>query len=134
MAIRRTSNPIPLVYIAGPFAGPTNYDVQQNVNEAEALGLRVAYAGALPVIVHTMNRNFYGQLTETFWLAGVMELLRRCDAIMLSSRWESSNGAKAEYGLARTLQIPIFYAYDDRDVFDRWVAAWKANRTEKVST
>ena len=118
---------VPLVYVAGPFAGPTNYDVQQNVHRAERTGLTIAHHGALPVIPHTMNRNYFGQLTEEFWLAGVMTLQARCDAAVFLSGWERSKGASAEFAFAQQLQQPVFRADDDgwTEIFAAWVLAWK---------
>jgi hypothetical protein len=100
---------IPLIYIAGPFAAPTNYDLQRNVMEAERAGLRVACNGGLPIIPHTMNRNFFGQLTEAFWRAGMIELLRRCDGLYMLPTWENSEGAKAERLCAIEYELPVYY-------------------------
>lgn len=104
-----TTSPIPLIYIAGPLAGSTNYYVQHNVADAERLALRVAQCGALPVCPHTMNRNFFGMLTEAFWLRGVMELLARCDGIALLGSWRVSTGAVREHDWAKEQVMPIFY-------------------------
>jgi hypothetical protein len=118
---------LPLVYVAGPFAGPTNYDVQQNVQRAEAFGLTIARHGALPVVPHGMNRNYFGQLTEEFWLAGVMTLQARCDAAVFIPGWERSPGASAEFAFAHELEQPVFRADDDgwTEIFSAWVHAWK---------
>lgn len=107
-----TANKIPLIYIAGPFAAPTNYELQQNVARVEALGLQVAKLGALPVMPHCMNRNFFGQLTEDFWLAGVMELLDRCDALVLTPGWQRSKGAVQENSRALDRGMP-WLVYED---------------------
>lgn len=118
---------LPLVYVAGPFAGLTNWDVQRNVDRAERIGLTIAHNGALPVIPHTMNRNYFGQLTEEFWLAGVMTLQARCDAAVFVPGWERSKGASAEFAFARELEQPVFRADDDgwTEILSAWVHAWK---------
>lgn len=118
---------VPLVYVAGPFAGPTNYDVQQHVARAESFGLTIARQGALPVIPHTMNRNFFGQLDEAFWLAGVIELMRRCDALALTADWPRSKGATIEHNIAADIGMPIFHGEIDgwEARLGEWVLAWK---------
>jgi len=123
-------NKIPLIYVAGPFAAATNYGVQRNVAAAEAAGLRIAQCGALPVVVHSMNRNYYGQLTETFWRAGVVELLRRCDAVFLIEGWAASTGAQAEKTEAERLGLKIFNAYAAFPYveLEKWVKGWPARR------
>ena len=97
---------IPLIYVAGPFAGETNYDVQRNVRQAESIALLIAQAGGLGVCPHTMNRNFFGQLNEEFWLQAVMRLLAVCDGIMLTPDWERSKGARQEFTWAKSRNLP----------------------------
>jgi len=86
-----------VVYIAGPYSGPNAWAIEQNVRRAEEVGLFVAECGAMPLIPHTNTRFFHGLLTEAFWYAGTMELLKRCDGIMLINGWKESKGAVAEY-------------------------------------
>lgn len=99
---------LPLIYIAGPFRGPTPLAVRRNVEAARDLGLRVAEAGGYPVIPHTMTSEFDKLLTDEFWLEGTMEMLRRCDAICLTANWQQSTGARAEEQTARRLGLPRF--------------------------
>lgn len=101
-----------VVYVAGPFRGKTAWDVERNIREAEELGFRVAQVGAMPLIPHANTRFFNGTLTDEFWLAGTLELLRRCDALVKTHRWEVSSGARAEVKEARALGIPVFSHLD----------------------
>lgn len=96
-----------LVYIAGPFRGPTTWDIAQNVRAAETLGLEVALAGYMPVIPHANTALFNGQCTEQFWLDGTLLLLSRCEALITLSNWEQSSGAKAEVAYAKEHGIPV---------------------------
>lgn len=84
------------VYVAGPYRGPNRWVVHQNIQLAEALGMQVACLGAVPVIPHTMYSAFDGTITNEFWLEATLELLRRCDALLLVPGWERSVGAKGE--------------------------------------
>lgn len=119
---------LPLIYIAAPFRGPTPWHVRKNVEHARDLGLAVAQAGAYPVIPHTMTADFDKQLTDEFWLDGTMELLRRCDAIFLSSRWKLSRGAIAERAEAIDRDLPVFEEILPWTLLTAWVVAWVANR------
>lgn len=98
----------PLIYIAGPFRGPTPLDVRRNVEAARDLGFEVAGLGGFPVIPHTMTADFDKQLTDEFWLRGTLDLLKVCEAIVLAPTWRTSRGATEEYRLALELQLPIF--------------------------
>lgn len=98
-----------VVYIAGPFRAPTAWGIEQNVRAAEATAFRVASMGFAPLCPHANTRFFHGTLTDAFWLEATMELLRRCDAVMLSEGWDNSSGTKAEIREAERLGIPVFY-------------------------
>lgn len=96
-----------LLYVAGPFRGPTPYDVECNVREAEALGLMLAQLGVMPVIVHTSYRFFDKILPDQFWLEGTAAILMRCDALVLHPSWNRSPGSRGERDLAVANKIPV---------------------------
>lgn len=109
-----------VVFIAGPFRGPTPWDVAQNVRRAEEVGLEVAMRGGMPLIPHANTALFDKQLTDDFWLAGTQELLRRCDAVMLVPDWERSSGTRAEIELAMELGMPVFECWSS---LERWLTS-----------
>ena len=49
-----------------------------------------------------------GAHTDDQVLAGTMELLRRCDAVLCVGNWRDSVGARAEVEEARRLGLPVF--------------------------
>lgn len=97
-----------LLYVAGPFTGPTAWDIECNVRSAELVGLEVAKLGVMPVIPHTNTRFFHGQCTEEFWYEGTLELMLRCDGIIMCSGWSESRGATQELGAARKVGMTVF--------------------------
>jgi hypothetical protein len=46
-------------------------------------------------------------------LEGTLEMLRRCDAVIVDGRWESSAGTRGEVVEALRLGLPILYAWGD---------------------
>lgn len=104
----KTKRRLKIAYIAGPFTGETTWDIAQNVRRAEELALEVAKLGVMPLIPHANTHLFFGQLTEEFWLAGTVELLERCDIMVLLPNWEASAGARAESARATMCGIPVF--------------------------
>jgi nucleoside 2-deoxyribosyltransferase len=113
---------VKVVYIAGKFRGKTAWHVAENVRAAEQVGFHVAAAGAMPVIPHANTAHFDGTLTAEFWLAGTMELLERCDAVIMVPGWLDSIGALAERKRADELGKPVFDAGDYQSLRD-WLAA-----------
>lgn len=98
-----------VIYIAGPFRGSNAWAVECNIRRAEKVAFEVAEMGLVPLCPHTMTRFFNGTLTDAYWLAATMELLRRCDAILLLPCWQSSSGSVAERAEARRLGLPVLH-------------------------
>lgn len=111
---------IPLVYIAGPFSGKDGWEIAENVHAANRLAREVARMGASPVTPHAIGAQMAGTETYEFWCAATMKMLRRCDAVVFTSDWERSKGARAEHDDAVRRGLPIFYqALGTLEVWDR---------------
>ena len=95
-----------IVYVAGPFRGPTAWDIAENIRAAERIGRLVALAGAMPLIPHANTAHFEGQRSGQFWLDGTMELMRRCDGVVFLPSWRASQGSLGEFREAGRLCIP----------------------------
>ena len=113
-----------VIYIAGPFRGPTNWDIEKNIREAQTLALGVWRLGAVALCPHTnTGLCFQGVAPDEVWLDGDLELLRRCDAVLLHPRWRESSGARKEYELANAGDIPRFEPLHVTSVTERIAAA-----------
>lgn len=97
-----------VVYIAGPYRAPHAWQRELNIREAEALAFEVWRRGMVALCPHTNTRHFDGALPDHMWLAGDLLLLDRCDAVLLTARWQESEGAKAEERYARQRFKPVF--------------------------
>lgn len=118
-----------VVYVAGPFRGQTPWDVECNIRKAEEVAFEVARLGAMPLCPHTMTRYFDRQCTDEFWLEGTLELLRRCDAILLLEGWEASVGSRGELQEAQRLNLPIFFKVDTWGSFTFWLNGEASSET-----
>lgn len=101
-----------LIYIAGPFRAPTDWDRENNIRRAEALALEVWRAGFAALCPHCNTRFFDGAAPDYIWLEGDLEMLRRCDALLTTPDWQLSKGATAEVHFATKKNIPVFHSLD----------------------
>ncbi len=97
-----------LVYIAGPYRSATPWGVEQNIRAAEGLAVKVHAAGMFAVCPHANSRHMEGVADDAHFLVGTLELMRRCDAVILTREWRNSSGALAEVAEATRLGIPVF--------------------------
>jgi Domain of unknown function (DUF4406) len=97
-----------LVYVAGPYRAPTTWEISLNIHWARTLGAMVATAGAYPVIPHSNTAHMDGLAPDELWLKGTMEMMRRCDAVIFTSDWERSTGAREERAEAGRIGLPCF--------------------------
>ena len=100
MIKRRSPTPILLTYVAGAYRAPDYEGVRTNIRLAEQWAIALAKKGYMPVTPHMQTAHFEllaPTVSDEFWLAGTMELLRACPAIFLiPENWWCSKGARAE--------------------------------------
>jgi nucleoside 2-deoxyribosyltransferase len=97
-----------VIYIAGKYRGPTPWAVEQNIRAAEEVAARVIQAGMMPLCPHKNTAHMEGLADDQFFLAGTLELMRRCDAVLLVPNWRDSAGARAEAAEAERMGLPVF--------------------------
>lgn len=100
-------------YVAGPFRGPSAWGIRENVRAAERVALDVWRAGAACLCPHTNTAHFDGLLADDIFLDGDIEMLRRCDFVIMVDGWETSMGARAERLAAFRFDLPVFYSAAD---------------------
>jgi len=119
LRVRGILNTMQVVYIAGPFRSSNSWQQEQNIRAAEAVALEVWRRGMVALCPHLNTRNFQGAAPDEVWLHGHLELLSRCDAVLLVPGWESSEGAKREIEFAAKRGIPVFRSLES---LQNWAA------------
>lgn len=99
-----------VIYVAGPFRGKNHFEIHQNICAAERLALLVWQYGAVALCPHLNTAHFQGALPDEAWLDGDLELLKRCDAVLVVPFWQDSKGTCREIEFAKQHNIPVFYA------------------------
>jgi hypothetical protein len=116
--------PPALIYIAGSYRALSPALIAANIRRAEETALIVASFGAYPVCPHlNTGLQFNGIGSDQMYLEGTMELMRRCDAVLLVNgdvTVSSSIGTAAELLEAKRMQKNVF---DDIDDLSTWLDA-----------
>lgn len=124
----------PLIYVAGRYRAPTREAVAANIEAARQVGIEAARLGWYPVIPHCNTAHMELATPEhcdQFWLSGTLELMTRCDAVVLVPGWERSEGTHAEIAEADRLSIPVYRSPDllpGASEFIAWLHATEARR------
>ncbi|MGA4442563.1 DUF1937 family protein [Ectopseudomonas hydrolytica] len=124
----------PLIYVAGPYRAATRDAIARNIDAARQIGISAAALGWFPVIPHANTAHMeldLPDLGDEFWLRGTLEMMERCDAVVLVPGWEHSAGTKGEIARADALRIPVFRTLDALPTacaFIEWLDANEARR------
>ena len=111
-----------LVYVAGAYRSPTVWLVEKNIIEAQAVAAQVlAIPGLHPVCPHMNTRHMEGIAPDEQVLEGTLEMMRRCDAVIVIGAWERSAGTRGEVKEAVRLGLPVLYAWGDESWSARWL-------------
>ena len=97
-----------VIYIAGPYRAKTEFGVHQNIENAGYLALNVWKSGMAAICPHKNTAYFGGACTDDTWLRGDIEIMLRCDAVLLTKWYKESSGALTEIEEAHKAGLPVF--------------------------
>lgn len=100
------------------FAGRTVGRSKRTSGARNGSRSRCGGLGAAALCPHTNTRFFQGAADDAVWLDGDLELLYRCDAILMTPDWRRSSGATAEHDFAVKHRKVVFY---DMDTLKDWL-------------
>jgi len=116
--------PIPVVYVAGPYRAKSRAGVELNIQSARQTGLHCCFKGWSPIIPHA-NTGGLDEIEpgvgDEFWLQATLELMRRCDAVVLCTGYTRSCGTVAEMIEARHLGIPVYTSLEELPTAKQWI-------------
>jgi len=98
-----------VAFISGPYRSETISGIVQNIRNAESVAIKYWRLGYAVICPHKNTALFDGLMPDETWLNGDLEILKRCDAIVMMKEWEKSSGAKAELEFAEKHGLEIIY-------------------------
>lgn len=96
-----------VVYLAGPYRGSNAWEIEQNVRKAEGEALRLWQAGYAVICPQANTRFYNGAAPDNVWLEGDIEILKRCDYLVLMDGVPLSKGVIRELCVAKEENIPV---------------------------
>lgn len=82
--------------------------VKENIRCAEEVAIKLWRLGLATICPHKNTAFFDGAADDNVWIAGYLEIMNRCDALVLLPNWKESAGARGEKDMAETLGMPVF--------------------------
>jgi len=104
-----------VIYVAGPYRSHKPGGAQVNIQNAWRVALEVWGMGAAAICPHanTAHMDAPGFEDAATYLDGDIEIMRRCDAVVLMEGWQQSEGAKREAREAIKAGTPVFHSLDE---------------------
>jgi Domain of unknown function (DUF4406) len=103
-----------LIYVAGPYRADGWHYVLENILEARKYARALWLKGWAVICPHTNTILMDGpEFPAKVFLDGDIEILKRCDAILMLPRWLESVGAMGEYNAARECGMTIYLDLDE---------------------
>lgn len=105
-----------IIYLATPIRPKGDQTLESNLAKAKQLALELwkkGYTVFCPAANSDLPISLADKEVEAErWLNGDIEILMRCDAMVVAPGWERSEGVKGEIVCAGMYQIPYFFYPD----------------------
>lgn len=98
-----------VAYIAGPYRSGHGRTVLENCRAAEKVAIKWWRKGYAVICPHKNTEFFDGLAPDAVWLKGDIEILKRCDLIIMMENYGDSTGAKAELDFAQANNITVIF-------------------------
>lgn len=101
-----------IVYIAGPYIGDGSYNnIEKNIVKAEKYAIYLANKGVGFFCPHLNSRHFEikSKASEEFYVKLDIQILKKCDVLMVIPEWRKSKGVRKEIKIANDNCIPIYF-------------------------
>ena len=104
-----------VVYVAGPYRNNTVLGTMANIDRARKVAMVIWKMGYVAVCPHTNSALFDEVTHESVFLKGYLELVKRCDVVVVVPNYHESEGTLAEIEVALLNGIPVIRFPDGYD-------------------
>lgn len=115
-------------YVAGPYRAMGVWQQELNIRRAENVAQDLRRVGQFVICPHTNCRFSDCNVSDAQYIAETLELMRRCDVVLVLPGWEDSEGTQGEIAEAERRKMPVFFlnAYGQHHRWQRIVDAARA--------
>jgi nucleoside 2-deoxyribosyltransferase len=113
---------VKIAYVAGPYRGKSKIwiinklQVVRNIIRARKVAKELWKKGYAAICPHSNTALFDGIAPDKAFLNGDIEILKRCDLVVLVGDWLKSSGTRNEVTMAYDYNIPVYiWDYTDND-------------------
>ena len=112
-----------VLYLAGKYRDVRGtWYVEQNIQAARKIAVELWQMGYAVICPHANTAFFEGPLNDQQIIDGDLELVKRCDGVVMLPGWETSEGAIFEHRIALEAKKPIFTcSISDKELLISWV-------------
>ena len=100
-----------LLYVSGPYSAPCREKQAENIEAAKAVAAKLWKAGHAVICPHA-NTAFFEEIepgiTCDQYIQGDLEILERCDGLVLLPNWYESKGSIIEHDHALRNGVPVY--------------------------
>lgn len=101
-----------IAYLAGPYRASTRAGISRNITRARKAAITLWKLGYVVICPHMNTAHLDGVVPDQRFLDGDLEILRRCDLMVMLPGWGLSTGAQAERFVALDAGIPVYLLED----------------------
>lgn len=105
-----------IAYVAGPYRAKTKLGIIKNIMAARKIAKELWKLGYSVICPHS-NSGLFSGIPEEIFLEGDIEILKKCDVVVLVPGWENSSGTMNEIQIAAANNIAIF-EWEDNGLFE----------------
>jgi hypothetical protein len=98
-----------VVFISGPYRANSISGVVKNIRTAEKHAVKYWKLGYMVYCPHKNTALLDGACPDEVWLKGNLEMLRRCDIVVMLPGWDESEGSVIEHNNALEWAKDIIY-------------------------
>ena len=97
-----------VIYLASPYRAKDEWGVWTNIVSAH-ISAKQLWDKGYAVISPVSNSAWMGEMDDfEKWMEGDLEILSRCDILVLNHGWQKSRGCRMEYDRAIALGLRIY--------------------------